>query len=311
MKRVLVAVLLAGGALAFSSPAYADAPTAQGWWNAANMGLTQPPDPPDVPADGLLLQGGLSGPSAYAALTFVLPLDVSAASLTLDVASTATQATAVQACPAKAGWKPVQGGPLSDAPGYDCARSVAAVLSADGKQLLFRDVTGLATTEGALSIALIPGESDRVALSKPTAAALTVQQAGTAAAPPPPPVAPPAVDQGGIAAAPPMPAAAAIVPVAPAPAPAAAPAVAAPAQNPVVAPVRQQVAAAAKSRATTTGVRLVLAAEALLTLISFGLLGVGPARGLVRLTGVESGTADRARGIGRFARERVGSAPSL
>jgi hypothetical protein len=55
----------------------------------------------------------------------------------------------------------------------------------------------------------------------------------------------------------------------------------------------------------------VLAAEALLTLVSFGLLGVGPARGLVRLTGVAAGEQGRPRGIGRFTRERVGSAPSL
>jgi hypothetical protein len=308
MRRLLAVVLLACGVLAFSSPSYADAPTAQAWWNAANMGLAQPPDPPDVPPDGLLLQGGLSGPSAYAALLFTLPPDATGASLSLDVASTATQATAVQACPAKLGWKPVQGGPLADAPAYDCARSVAAVLSADGKQLQFRDVTGLAAGDGTLSIALIPGNSDRVALAKPSSTALTVQQAGTTSVAPPPPVAPPAVDSAP-AAAPPMTGVAPLAPAAPAPAQVA-PAVAPPAQN-AVAPAQQPVPAAAKSRATTTGVRLVLAAEALLTLISFGLLGVGPARALVRLTGVETAAAERPRGIGRFSRERVGNAPSL
>jgi hypothetical protein len=272
------------------------------------MGLAQPPDPPDVPSDGLLLQGGLSGPSAYAALSFTLPADATGATLTLAVASSATQATAVQACPAKPGWKPVQGGPIAEAPTYDCARSVPAVLSADGKQLLFRDVTGLATDTGALSIALIPGDSDRVALAKPSANALTVQQAGATSAPPPPPVAPPVVT-GGIAPAPPVAAAPPLLPLAPAPVQVAPPAVTPPVENAVV-PARRPVQAAQRSHSTTTGVRLVLLAEALLTLLSFGLLGVGPARGLVRLTGVEAG-ADRARGIGRFSRERVGSAPSL
>ncbi|MDT7539346.1 MAG: hypothetical protein QOI82_2931 [Actinomycetota bacterium] len=310
MRRLLAVLLLAGGVLAFANPSYADAPTAQAWWNAANMGLAQPPDPPDVPPDGLLLQGGLSGPSAYAALSFTLPVDATAAALTLDVASTATQATAVQACPAKPGWKAVQGGPLADAPTYDCARSVAAALSADGKQLLFRDVLGLATSDGALSIALIPGDSDRVALAKPTATALTVQEAGTTAVAPPPPLAPPAIETAPVAAgAPPMTGVAPMAPGAAAPSEVA-PAVAPPAQT-SVAPARRPVQAAAKSRSTSTSVRLVLAAEALLTLISFGLLGVGPARALVRLTGVEVVAAERPRGIGRFSRERVGSAPSL
>jgi hypothetical protein len=311
MRRLLVLVLVAGGLLGFASPSYADAPSAQGWWNAANMGLMQPPNPPDVPPDGLLLQGGLDEPSAYGALLFTLPADATGASLTLDVASSATQATAVQACPAKPGWKPVQGGQLADAPAYDCARSVGAVLSADGKQLQFRDVTGLATTEGVLSIALVPGDSDRVALSKPSATALTVQQGGTTTVAPPPPVAPPPADSGPITAAPPVTAGVPIVPAAPAPVQQQVPpAVAPPVANPVT-PVSHPVAADTKSRTTTTGVRLVLAAEALLTLVSFGLLGVGPARGLVRLTGVSTGVADCPRGIGRFTRERVGSAPSL
>jgi hypothetical protein len=311
MRRlVLVVVLLAGAVGGLASPSSADAPTAQGWWNAANMGLAQPPDPPDVPSDGLLLQGGLSGPSAYAALNFTLPLDATAASLTLDVASTATQATSVQACISKPGWKPAQGGPMADAPAYDCARSVPAVLSADSKHLVFRDVSGLATVEGALSLALVPGDSDRVALAKPAASALAVQQPAPAAVAPPP-VAPPATDPGGSAPLAPVAAAAPIVPAAAVPAPAAPPAVAAPVGGAPATPLRQQLPVSDRSRDTSSGVRLVLAVEALLTLASFGLLGVGPARGLVRLTGVAAVPADRPRGVGRFSRERVGTAPSL
>jgi hypothetical protein len=312
MRRVgAVVVLLVVGVLGFSAPAYADAPAAQGWWNAANMGV-QPPDPPDVPSDGMLLQGGLSGPSAYAALSFTLPEDVTAAALTLDVASTATQATAVQACVAKPGWKAAQGGPMTDAPTYDCARSVPAALSADGKQLVFRDVSGLAATDGALSIALVPGDSDRIALTKPNASALAVQEGTSAAQAPPPPVAPPATDGGSTAVAPLAPVAAGepVVPVTGVPsqaAPAVAPAIQAPATTPVQ---QQRPVAQAKSQGTSARVRFVLIAEALLTLITFGLLGVGPARGLVRLTGVDA-VLDRPRGIGRFSRERVGSAPSL
>jgi hypothetical protein len=311
MRRVGAVVVLLLGVLALASPAYADPPSAQGWWNLANQGLQQPPDPPDVPSDGLLLQGGLNGPSAYAALSFTLPEGVTAAMLTLEVASTATQATAVQACIAKPGWKPAQGGPMADAPAYDCARSVSAVLSADSKQLVFRDVSGLATLAGALSLALVPGDSDRIALAKPSASALAVQQT-TAAQAPPPPVAPPVADGGITAVAPLAPVAVGgpVVPVAAVPGQGAPPAVAPVPQAPAV-QTQSTAAKASGSRDTSTGVRLVLAAEALLTLITFGLLGVGPARGLVRLTGAAAVPAGRPRGIGRFSRERVGSAPSL
>ncbi|MCW2572532.1 MAG: hypothetical protein JWO88_2590, partial [Frankiales bacterium] len=305
-----------GAVLGLASPGYADSPSSQGWWNAANQGLAQPPDPPDVPSDGLLLQGGLSAPSAYAALAFTLPPETTAASLTLDVASTATQATSVQACPAKPGWKPAQGGPMADAPPYDCARSVAAVLTADGKHLVFRDVSGLATIDGALSLALVPGDSDRVALAKPDASALAVQQAGPPVVAAPPPAVTPA--NGSIAVGSGLPAAAPVQPAGPllpaqaGSAAAPAPAVAAPRSSTATTFGRQQAAPVQEAaHETTTGVRVVLAVEALLTLISFGLLGVGPARGLVRLTGVGTIRGDRPRGVGRFSRERVGSAPSL
>jgi hypothetical protein len=190
------------------------------------------------------------------------------------------------------------------------------VLTADSKHLIFRDVSGLATVDGALSLALVPGESDRVALAKPDASALAVQQA----APPPVAAPPPAVapasgsSTGGssLTAPPPVQPAGPLLPAPAGAAPAPAPAVAAPRASTAAtaggqhsAPVREA------AHQTTTGVRVVLAAEALLTLISFGLLGVGPARALVRLTGVGAIRGDRPRGIGRFSRERVGSAPSL
>jgi hypothetical protein len=319
MKRVAaVAVVLpamAAVVLGLAAPAHSDAPSAQAWWNAANQGLAQPPDPPDVPSNGLLLQGGLSGPSAYAALAFTLPPDTAAASLTLDVASTATQATSVQACPARPGWKPAQGGPMADAPPYDCARSVAAVLTADSKHLVFRDVSGLATIEGALSLALVPGDSDRVALAKPGASALAVQQAAPPLAAAPPAVAPASGgDAGGsgLTAPPPVQAAGPLVPAPAAAAAAPAPAVAAPmASTATTAGGQHSAPVQEAAHQTTTGVRALLLVEALLTLISFGLLGVGPARGLVRLTGVGAIRGDRPRGIGRFSRERMGSAPSL
>jgi len=65
MRRLLV--LCAGVVLAIgvgAAPVAADAPRDQGWWTAAN-----PVPAPDVPARGLLVQAGVSGPpTAFAAL---------------------------------------------------------------------------------------------------------------------------------------------------------------------------------------------------------------------------------------------------
>jgi hypothetical protein len=171
-------------------------------------------------------------------------------------------------------------------------------------------VSGLATADGALSVALVPGDSDRVALAKPTASALVVQEPAPAAVAPPP-VAPPATATGPSVPLTPVAAGAPAVPTTPAPVQAAPPAVAPPVSGAVVTPYRVPAPVSHPSRDTSTGVRLVLAAEALLTLASFGLLGVGPARGLVRLTGMAAVPADRPRGVGRFSRDRVGTAPSL
>src|SRR5947209_941060 len=52
----------------------ADEPTRQGWWWQGNQGGASAPAPPDVPADGLYVQGGTSNdqPFAYAAVLFNL-----------------------------------------------------------------------------------------------------------------------------------------------------------------------------------------------------------------------------------------------
>ena len=66
----------------------ADEPSRQGWWWQGSQGGVSPPAPPDVPADGLYVQGGISAdaPFAYAAVLFNLGQDQTAKKLTLHLA---------------------------------------------------------------------------------------------------------------------------------------------------------------------------------------------------------------------------------
>jgi hypothetical protein len=68
---------------------------------------------------------------------------------------------------------------MADAPAYDCATSVQAVLSSDGAAYEF-DATAL-VGDGALAVAILPtAPTDRVVLSPPTADSLTVADGASA-----------------------------------------------------------------------------------------------------------------------------------
>jgi hypothetical protein len=191
MRRVLAA--LAGTAVASlgvlglgGGSAVADSPTDQGWWWVANQGdpAPAPPTPPDVPADGLLVQGGQTSPSAYAGLIYELPKGASADSLTLKVATSGPNGNAVgtvpnatlELCPlTKPNLATEQGGPMADAPAYKCAQKVDAGPSSDGLSYTFKNLSALTTPDGYLAVAITPtAATDRVVLSKPDASSLTV-----------------------------------------------------------------------------------------------------------------------------------------
>jgi hypothetical protein len=195
MRRLARA--LGGGGLVLAcvaaSPgtARAQAPTQQGWWTASNpgsaQGLPEPPAPPDVPADGLLIEGGNgsaqgaqnAGPNAYAALVYQLAPGSSVGKLVLSVAplSATTPGTMLQLCALKNSvFFPRQGGPIAQGPEFDCSRNVTAQPSADGSSYSF-DVSGL-VVDDALAVAVLPTSvTDRVVLSAPGASSLAVQQA--------------------------------------------------------------------------------------------------------------------------------------
>ena len=98
MRRLLLAWTVAMMAIGLTStPARADAPRDQGWW-----AVTNPLPPlPDVPARGLLVQGGGGGaPTAVAAVLYELGPGTSVGNLTLGVApnSLTTPKATLQLC---------------------------------------------------------------------------------------------------------------------------------------------------------------------------------------------------------------------
>src|SRR5579875_3447979 len=98
-----ISLLLVVGLVAEAGPAAASAPTKDGWWSEANVGLGVNPIPPEVPSGGLYAANGYSGPVAYSALTFDVPAGAAVGDLTLQVTGTPLITSAPVACPLVAG----------------------------------------------------------------------------------------------------------------------------------------------------------------------------------------------------------------
>jgi hypothetical protein len=169
-------------------PAGAAAPRDQGWWTVTNPGIpgapAPVPAPPDVPAGGLLIQGGGGGaPTAFAALLYELDPGTTAGTLTLAIApnSGTTPSASLELCPLiQAIVHPEQGGPMTDAPPYDCARKVTA--APDSNTYRFA-VSGL-VSDRLVAVAILPiGPLDRVVLNAPDSASLATEQGATSATP--------------------------------------------------------------------------------------------------------------------------------
>lgn len=315
MRRLLAIALLAPLLALLPTAAHAEAPDATGWWSAAHQSAlpVAPPAPPDVSAGDLLLQGGdlqrevtgaAPAPTAFAAIRYTVPEGATVTALTLQLAAGA-QATDVRAYATTSAWKPVENGAIEDAPTPDLSRYAVASLAADGTTLSFTDIGKLTTDSGLFDVVLLPGASDRLVVLHPTASTLTVTAAPAAVGAPPVTAPPPAVPPVPVVpvAAPvtvpqaPVPLAPEVVPTSPAPAP----------QLPA-----QPVSAAAGRRIVGDDghARLVVAVEALLVAVFFGLLGHGPLALLARLT-AQPVAVQAERGIGRFRSVREGTAPRL
>jgi hypothetical protein len=166
-----------------AKPAGAMAPDQQGWWTSLNagsvpeVGSLPSPTPPDVPAQGLLVEGPSGSPVAYAALVYYLPVGATASTLTLTVAanSASTPKSTLELCPlVNPVLNPEQGGPTSDAPGYDCAKNVSAGPDSEGSGYQFQ--VSSFVSDGSLAVAILPtGLTDRVVFDQPDANSLAVQ----------------------------------------------------------------------------------------------------------------------------------------
>lgn len=219
----IVAVTVAG------APASAVESADSGWWTSA-----PPLVAADVPEDGLLIQGGVDEPVAYAAVSFHLQSDEQPAALTLEVVpdTFATPETSLALCPLTkpftAARADAHGEPIDDAPGYDCTNHIPATPSDDGTRFTF-DLGDLPAGE-TVALAVTPSTPvDRVVLRRPLLDSLQTEfdLGGSSSIPPPPP------EMGTVAPAPPTPG---LVPDAapvevPPPPPAAVPSLTPPAAN--------------------------------------------------------------------------------
>jgi hypothetical protein len=150
--------------VATATPAAAAAPASTGWWTSSPVPVA------DAPSDGLVVQGGsdVASPLAFAALLYDFASGEQPESLTLAVsASSATTPNAkLTACALTESFTPAQGGPMADAPAFDCATKATASASSDGSSYTF-DVGSLAG-DGTLAVAIIPtAATDRVVFDKP------------------------------------------------------------------------------------------------------------------------------------------------
>ena len=172
-----------------SVSASAAAPTTYGWWTQTSVGGAGQSTQPDVPADGMLLQNGPTGPVAISALSFTVPTGVLPDKLTLSVSGQPVITQPPVACPATTPVKSAEGGPWSDAPGYDCSHSVTGSVNAASTEVQFM-VGNLVNSQTLAVVILAGGATDRVAFTKPGADALSetsgVSEAPTAASNPAP-----------------------------------------------------------------------------------------------------------------------------
>lgn len=182
-------VVLAGPLAATSA---ASAPTAQGWWTTANQGV-RPPSPPDVPSDGLLVQGvaarsaapgvpasggtAAAGTStqAMAAVTFTVEPGAVVERLVLKVVGNLPSSMSVIGCLVTGPYEPAQNGEFAKRPSYDCAVTATPRLDPAAHTLVFGPDLATFVKGNQLALALIPGELDRLVFEKPARDALSVR----------------------------------------------------------------------------------------------------------------------------------------
>ena len=183
-----------------ATPAAAEGAMRQGWWSQAGGGNAATA-PPDVPPDGLFVQGGSQGPVALAALLYEIPDGQAPTTLTLALAPAASPSTApgtppavapapapppaLQACTIKSGeFNSEQNGPWQDAPAADCAHGAAGTFDSSARTISFAvgPLASSGSTTGRLAVAIVPTTpTDRVAFTHPGPDSLRLGAADTSA----------------------------------------------------------------------------------------------------------------------------------
>lgn len=215
LKRTLRVGAIAAWALAIAPmlPTFgaADAGAtldAQGWWNKTQalpvqgdptgLGLTTVPTvpaPATVPEDGLYVANDSSGPTAIAAVRYLLD-GQGGGTLELDLVSgsTLTGTEAITACPMQGGFTPVQNGHWGSKPAYDPAACiVVGAPNAEKTAFTFDVPATFASALGDVSILIAPQPGSAtpfsLSFSKPSDDSFTVTtqvQSQTPFAAPPP-----------------------------------------------------------------------------------------------------------------------------
>ena len=190
----LAALALTLMSLILAAPAHAESATEQGWWTS-NSSVLGALGQVDVPAQGLLIDGGpksTSGasdgtPAAYGALVYSVPVGARTITLSFTVATTSasTPASTLELCPlTKATIKVEQGGPISDAPSFDCHSNVTDEPPVGSTTYLFDAAT--LVSKGRLAVAILPTSGlERVVLAEPGASSLDLLSLGPSSTDPP------------------------------------------------------------------------------------------------------------------------------
>lgn len=183
MKRGLAGLALVLAVLGAPAASLAAELETHGWWWQPQTGQGPAlPRPPHVPAEGLAVGRGVSGPTAVSAVRFSVASSEAAASLSLAVAEVVPGSTvSLVACPATATWFGTQAGTWGTRPPSDCARGAAAGRpSPDGAAWNF----DLSPIGGVTDVVIqpAPGEAGlfEISFDPPTAGSLITSPKGAA-----------------------------------------------------------------------------------------------------------------------------------
>lgn len=207
-RVLLVLAVLAAVWAAPAAPAAARAPDRAGWWTATNPGMGDEEDegggeaqdedglaPPgsgsgglgevthgDVPEGGFEVAGSAEQPSSVAALAYEIAPGAQVGALTLEIAQEAANApgSEVHACAlVEDAFEEAEGGPLREAPEWDCSDPALGEVDEDGAQITF-EVGELAEDEG-LAVAILPADGgSRLVFERPGTSSLEVTGSGLA-----------------------------------------------------------------------------------------------------------------------------------